>query len=394
MERSADIERIGKKMKKNRIAALIIAAMTAVSMTACGNTASDSTSEATAQISAAEETPAEESSAEDTSAEDTSAETSEETSDAAKDGVKVVNDREGGTIEIKGEINTIVSGAPSVTEILVGLGLGDKIIAADAYSADVEGIDPSICTLDFYNLDIEAIAAMNPDAVIINGISMTGADDPYSALKDAGVQVLYVPSSESVQGVMDDIEFLAECTGTEEKAFEITMGMSDAIAEVVDLSQNITEKKKVYFEVSAAPYMYTCGSGTFADDILNIIGAENIYSSESGWINNTDESVIAADPDVIITSVKYDGYDYNEIYSREGWENISAIKNHQVYQVEPNPVSRPSQNVVEGIRIMAQIVYPDIYSDLSGADLESDIVEAGSEETAEAEAETELDAAA
>lgn len=376
-------------MKKNRIAALLIAAMTAVSMTACGNTASDSTSETTAEISAAEETPAEE-----TSAEDTSAETSEETSEAAEDGVKVVNDREGGTVEIKGEINTIVSGAPSVTEILVGLGLGDKIIAADAYSADVEGIDPSICTLDFYNLDIEAIAAMNPDAVIINGISMTGADDPYSALKDAGVQVLYVPSSESVQGVMDDIEFLAECTGTEEKAFEITMGMSDAIAEVVDLSQNITEKKKVYFEVSAAPYMYTCGSGTFADDILNIIGAENIYSSESGWINNTDESVIAADPDVIITSVKYDGYDYNEIYSREGWENISAVKNHQVYQVEPNPVSRPSQNVVEGIRIMAQIVYPDIYSDLSGADLESDIVEAGNEETAEAEAETELDAAA
>ena len=235
---------------------------------------------------------------------------------------------------------------------------------------------------------------MNPDAVIINGISMTGADDPYSALKDAGVQVLYVPSSESVQGVMDDIRFIAECTGTDEKADELLMGMSDAIAEVVGLSQNITEKKKVYFEVSAAPSMYTCGSDTFADDILDLIGAENIYSSESGWINNTDESVIAADPDVIITSVKYDGYDYNEIYSREGWENISAIKNHQVYQVEPNPVSRPSQNVVEGIRIMAQIIYPDVYSDLGSADLESDIVEAGSEETAEAEAETELDAAA
>lgn len=43
---------------------------------------------------------------------------------------------------------------------------------------------------------------------------------------------------------------------------------------------------------------------------------------------------------------------------------------------------------------MAQIIYPDVYSDLGSADLESDIVEAGSEETAEAEAETELDAAA
>lgn len=352
-------------MKSKKILALILAAVTAAAMTAC---ASNGTSEETtaAETTAADTTVSEAASDEDTAEAETEteAETSAEETEVSADGVKTVKDREGGTVEV-GEINTIVSGAPSVSEILTGLGLGDKIIAADKYSADVEGIDPSVCTLDFYNLDIEAITAMNPDAVVINGISMTGADDPYSALKDAGVTVLYVPSSESIDGVKDDIRFLAECTGTEEKGDELVKSIDDCVAEVKALAETITDKKSVYFEVSAAPYMYTCGADTFSDDILNLIGAENIYASESGWISNSDESVIAANPDVIVTSVMYEGYDYNEIYSREGWENISAIVNKQVYQVEPNPVSRPSQHVVDGIWLLAETIYPEVYGTAS-----------------------------
>lgn len=350
-------------MKSKKILALILAAVTAAAMTAC---ASNGTSEetTTAETTAADTTVSEAASDEDTAEAETEAETSAEETEASADGVKTVKDREGGTVEV-GEINTIVSGAPSVSEILTGLGLGDKIIAADKYSADVEGIDPSVCTLDFYNLDIEAITAMNPDAVVINGISMTGADDPYSALKEAGVTVLYVPSSESIDGVKDDIRFLAECTGTEEKGDELVKSIDDCVAEVKALAETITDKKSVYFEVSAAPYMYTCGADTFSDDILNLIGAENIYASESGWISNSDESVIAANPDVIVTSVMYEGYDYNEIYSREGWENISAIVNKQVYQVEPNPVSRPSQHVVDGIWLLAETIYPEVYGTAS-----------------------------
>lgn len=349
------------KMKSKKILAVILAA---AAMTACSS-GGTSSGETTAAETAAADTTVSETASEEVTAEETEAETSsEETEKASADGIKTVRDREGGTVEV-GEINTIVSGAPSVSEILTGLGLGDKIVAADQYSADVEGIDPAVCTLDFYNLDIEAITAMAPDAVIINGISMTGADDPYSALKEAGVTVLYVPSSESIDSVKDDIRFLAECTGTEAKGDELVKSIDDCVAEIKALADTITDRKSVYFEVSAAPYMYTCGADTFSDDILDLIGAENIYGSESGWLSNSDESVIAADPDVIVTSVMYDGYDYNEIYSREGWENISAIVNKQVYQVEPNPVSRPSQNVVDGIRLLAETIYPEVYGTAS-----------------------------
>lgn len=286
--------------------------------------------------------------------------------DSVTDGAKVIFDREGGTVQVPDSINTIVSTAPSITEILIGLGLGSKIIAADLYSSDVEGIDPAICTLDFYNLNIEELAALEPDLVMISGMSMGGADDPYSLLKDAGINVIYVPTSSSIDAIKLDIEFLAGYTGTKDAGAELIFEIDsvvDKISEITAVS-SFEKKKKVYFEIGEAPYLYTCGSGTFIDEVINLIGAENIYGNESGWLNNSEESVIAADPDVILTSVSYEGYDFNEIKTRAGWENISAIQNGEVYSVNTNSVSRPSQHIVDGIREIALAVYPGVFDEI------------------------------
>lgn len=274
--------------------------------------------------------------------------------------IDIISDREGGTIEVPASVDTIVSAAPSVTEILVGLGLGSKIIAADIYSSDVEGIDPAVCTFDFYNLNAEELMALEPDVVIINGISMNG-DDPYAALRDVGINVIYVPTSNSISAVKLDIEFLAGYTKTREAGAELISRIDAAVADISAKAETITEKKSVYFEIGEAPYLYTCGSGTFIDEIIDLIGAENIYGGEQGWLNNSEESVIAADPDVIITNVSYEGYDFNEIKTRAGWEGITAIRNGEVYSVDANATGRPSQHIIEGIYEIAGAVYPEIY---------------------------------
>lgn len=281
----------------------------------------------------------------------------------AADGTRTIEDREGNLIEVRENVQTIVSAAPSISEILSGLGLANKIIAADVYSADVDGIDPSVCTLDFYNLNIEELTALSPDIIIVSGMSMSGADDPYAALKDAGVNVLYIPTSNSISGIKLDIEFLAGYFLAEQQGAELISDITDAVNDISEKAAGIAEKKSVYFEMGAAPYLYTCGNGTFINEIITLVGAENIYGGEEGWLSNSEESVIAADPDVIITNVQYDGYDYNEIKSRPGWENISAVKNGAVYCVDANETSRPSQYIVGGMYQIAQAIYPEIFAE-------------------------------
>lgn len=335
-------------MKLRKFTALLAAFAVAIGMSACAN---DHYTPEGGEI---------------TTSEINSAETITETAEvsdslSADSSTNTIEDREGNMVEIPSSINTIVSAAPSITEILSGLGLANKVIAADVYSADVEGIDPAICTLDFYNLNIEELAALEPDLVIINGISMTGADDPYASLKDAGVNVIYIPTSSSIEAVKMDIEFLSKYTGTASEGAKLIADIDAAVNDVSAKAAEISDKRSVYFEIGAAPYLYTCGSGTFIDEILNLIGAENIYGGEEGWISNSEESVIAADPDVILTNVAYDGYDFNEIKTRAGWESISAVKNDRVYYVDSNATARASQNIVKGIYEVAKAVYPEVF---------------------------------
>ncbi|MGN0608060.1 MAG: ABC transporter substrate-binding protein [Oscillospiraceae bacterium] len=342
-------------MKNTKLLSLVLAGVMALALTACNNAnqTSDGGVITTSEITEAEATTVE------------TAEVSEileETEETVAE-VRSVIDREGNEIVVPDEINTIISAAPSVTEILTGLGVTDKIIAADMYSADVAGIDPAICTLDFYNLNTEELIALAPDVIVINGISQTGDSDPYKDLKDAGVNVVYIPSSASVEAIKEDIKFLAEYTGTTDKGDELIASIDAAVADVTAKAAAITEKKSVYFEIGAAPYLYTCGKNTFIDEIITLIGAENIYGGEEGWISNSDETVIAGNPDVIITNVMYDGYDFNEIKTRAGWDVITAVKNGAVYQVDANATSRPSQYVVDGIYAVAKAVYPEIFAE-------------------------------
>lgn len=254
----------------------------------------------------------------------------------------------------------LVSTAADITEILDGLLLSESIVAADSYSLGIGNVDPEVCTLDYTNPDVETIISLEPDVVFVSGSSTDGTVDPYSALSDAGVNVVYIPTAESISGIIDNIELIAENTGAEDKAEELTASIDEAVADAKARAESLGgEKVSVYFEISAAPWFYSFGSNTYLDEIISICGGENIYSEETGWISNTEESILAANPQVILTNVMYDGYDYNEIYSREGWDTIDAVVNHRVYSIDANASSRGSQNIVKAIEEISLAIIPD-----------------------------------
>lgn len=254
----------------------------------------------------------------------------------------------------------LVSTAADITEILDGLLLSESIVAADSYSLGIGNVDPEVCTLDYANPDVETIISLEPDVVFVSGSSTDGTVDPYSALSDAGVNVVYIPTAESISGIIDNIELIAENTGAEDKAEELTASIDEAVADAKARAESLGgEKVSVYFEISAAPWFYSFGSNTYLDEIISICGGENIYSEETGWISNTEESILAANPQVILTNVMYDGYDYNEIYSREGWDTIDAVVNHRVYSIDANASSRGSQNIVKAIEEISLAIIPD-----------------------------------
>ena len=275
---------------------------------------------------------------------------------------RMVTDREGTEVNIPTKIEKIISTAPSNTEVLMAFGLGDKLVAIDKYSTDIEGINTELPQIDFLNPDAETIIGLEPDIVIASGHNKTGSvEDPFKAISEAGIPVVYIPSSDSIDGIYKDIEFIADVVNERSKGKEIVDDMKAQVEEIKAIGDTITDKKSVYFEISPAPYLSSFGKSTFLNEMIEIIGAKNIFENEEGWISPTAEAIIDANPDVIITNAGYMENPTEEIKSRDAWENINAIKNNEVYLVDQNASSRPSQNVIKALEQMAKAVYPEHY---------------------------------
>jgi iron complex transport system substrate-binding protein len=270
-------------------------------------------------------------------------------------------DRAGNEISIPNEINKIISISPANTEILIELGFGDKIIAADTYSSNIEGLPEGIPLFDMMAPDAEQMVVLEPDIIYTTGMVMSEGNDPYKPIKDTGICVAYIPASVSIEGIYEDILFFAHSLNAEKKGVDLVNSMITKIDEIKEIGKSIDNKKTVYFELAESPTLYSFGTGVFLNEMIEIIGAENVLAEHDMWISISEENVIASDPDVIITNVDYIEAPVEEIKSRSGWENMKAVKNNDVYYVDNYASSHSNHNIITGLEQMARAIYPDIY---------------------------------
>lgn len=272
-------------------------------------------------------------------------------------------DREGNKFNLPKKVNTIISTAPSNTEILVNLGLADKLIAIDKYSADIKGLDSDLPKIDFRSPDAETLVGLKPDIIIASGHNKSGNEDPFAAVKEAGIEVIYIPVSSSIEDIYKDINFIANVTDTEKKGTEIVDNMKNEINSIKEIGNTITNKKNVYFEIGSTPSLYSFGNGTFLNEMIELIGARNILENEKSWISPSDEIILKANPDVIFTNESTENI-VDSIKTRDGWNNITGVKENKIFVIDKNSSSRPSQNITKALKEMAKAVYPEKYTQI------------------------------
>lgn len=262
--------------------------------------------------------------------------------------------------------NTIVSLAPSITETLIDLGLGANIIGYDLQSEGIEGLNPSAEKFDMVSPDLERLLSLCPDTVIVSEMSLYDAQDPFKPLTDAGINVISVPTPQNIAEIRDYITSTSQALGVPEKGEQVLGDFDSKLAEIAKIAEQIpeAERKSVYFEISAAPEMYSFGSDTYLNEIIELTGAKNVFSENVSFMPVNDEAVTSADPDVILTNVAYIEDPVGEILSREGFKDVAAIKNKAVFQVNADYSSRPNENVTKAALEVAKAIYSDYYADL------------------------------
>ena len=271
-------------------------------------------------------------------------------------------DRGGFAITLPDEISTIISIGPSNTEVLVELGVGDKIVSTDRFSDNVLGIAEGISVLDMMSLDAEFIIELNPDIIFITGMTRVhGDDDPLRLVSDVGIAVIYMPSSVSIDAIIEDIRFMASVMDAHDAGEAIISYMQAEIDAIQEIASTITTTRTVYFEISPAPHLWTLGTGTFINEMIELVGAVNIFADKYSWVSVADEVLLETNPDVIITSVNFMDDPVSEIMNRPGWNTITAVQNGDVFQVSTDYTNRPSHNIIRGLRQIATAVYPEYF---------------------------------
>ena len=192
---SAFIFRGGKTMNMHkRLKGLILALSLTLLVSACQNS---STTEQTSSLEVTKLT--QETTIEETSerTDEASSETTEESTETTADEVaaKPEFDRAGNAIDLPDEINRIASLAGSNTEVLVELGVADKIVAIDTFSTAIEGVSSDVLAIDMMSPDIESLMALNLDLILASNISDAGGEESiFKQLIDLGVTVAYIPT--------------------------------------------------------------------------------------------------------------------------------------------------------------------------------------------------------
>ena len=365
------------KMKRRNVSVLLAACLSAFLLGGCGSAGEKAGSNETAaqaeqETQVTQETPKEQET-QDTQ-ETPEVQEAQETPEAQENSsTKPTQDRSGNAIVIPENVEKIVSMAPSVTEILVDLGYADKIVACDTYSgfsAFAASLTPDIPQFDMMAPDNEAIVALSPDIVFTTGMSYAGGDDVYSAVKSTGICVADIPSSASIEDIKEDMTFIADAVGAGDKAREITAQMDTFAADAKKIADGITEKKTVLYVMSVPtpdyPDVYTCGKGTYMDEVFSMIGAENIAGDvDYQWPALSEEDIISKNPDVIIVGDTYTENAVDAILSIDAWKDVTAVKDKAVYAIDGDAFNQPNQYVMNSAYDISQFMYPDAYAGLA-----------------------------
>ncbi|MEN6319657.1 MAG: helical backbone metal receptor [Syntrophaceae bacterium] len=246
----------------------------------------------------------------------------------------------------------IVSLAPSVTEILYDLGLGERIAAVTTFCDYPPQALKKPKIGGYSNPSIETIVAMRPDLVVM--IDDGNPLEIRDRLKKLHINT-YVFRAKRLTELPQGIRDLGIALGIKDRAFKRANRIEKEIRQYERKSQKLsphTARKKVLFIIQPEP-LIVAGPGTVIDDALKLLGVQNIAgNAASSYPKYSIEDVIRYSPDVIFVghAPGMTGDTSKGLFRR--LNSLDAVKKGRVYYTSES-LYRLTPKAISGIEEIA-----------------------------------------
>jgi iron complex transport system substrate-binding protein len=244
----------------------------------------------------------------------------------------------------------IVSLSPTATEMLFAIGAGSQVVAVDDQSNYPSTAPKS--DLSGYKPNAEAIAAKNPDLVIIP--DDTGKiKEQLTTLK---IPVYVADAAKTLDDSYAQFADLGALTGNVAAASAQVSKEKDALDKLVAGVPQRAKALTYYYELDQTLYSVT--SKTFIGALLGKLGLVNIADSAdkvgSGYPQLSAETIVKANPDLIfLADTKCCGQSAATVAKRPGWSGIAAVQKGQIVALDDDIASRWGPRVVDLVQAVA-----------------------------------------
>ncbi|MBE3127177.1 MAG: cobalamin-binding protein [Candidatus Atribacteria bacterium] len=268
-------------------------------------------------------------------------------------------DDTGTAVTIPQEPQRIISTAPSNTEILFALGLGEKVVGITNYCNFPEETKNIEKIGEMTPLNLEKIISLNPDLILAYpGLQLK----EILRLRELGLSVIGLDPL-TLKDTFKSVEMIAQVCGISENGSLLVDKLTQRV--------NIIKSKVRNIPISARPKIFvggdletifTPGAGTLFNELITFAGGQNIAADLSFWKKVSPEFVAQAEPDIFIVpiGVMNQGEESkikSDISQHPGWSNIPAIKNQKIFIVNEDLFYRAVPRLVDGLELLYGIFY-------------------------------------
>ncbi len=245
----------------------------------------------------------------------------------------------------------IISLSPTHTEVLFALGADDAVIAIDEQSNFPAAALDKQHDLSGFEPNVEAIAALKPDLVIIADDSK----DLTGQLAKLGIEVWVGLPPQSFDDAYAQIEQLGAATGRIAQAAELVLQMQTDIAATVAGVTAPADSLSYYHELD--PTFYSVTSTTFIGQVYGLFGLVNIadgVQEGNDYPQLSAEYIVSTSPDLVfLADTKCCGESADTVAGRPGWDAITAVAEGRVAVIDDDIASRWGPRLVDFVKAVA-----------------------------------------
>lgn len=278
------------------------------------------------------------------------------------------------TVTIPKEPERIVSLEPSNTQIVYVLGDGNRLVGVTQYDTWPAQLNSSIKSGNLSDvggiidgsINVESIIALKPDLVLAWG-APTEQASTIQQLASAGIPVL-VLAPQNITMMENDVLMVGKALDSYQNATIAVSNMQRVINFIQAKESSIpaSQRPSVFYEVWNDP-LITTATTSFLGELFQLCGGENLIENVSDpYPTVSYETVVNLNPQIIIAPASLNETAQQLISTQPGFDQTSAAKNSRVYILEDySDIQEPSPRVVVGLLEVAQIIYPNLFSNVT-----------------------------